>query len=148
MQTGTQGGVAAAGVSTFRLYLLSGMYLLIAVGLAVTVWPLILFAPAQAADSRTVVRAMLGALSLVSLLGVRYPIQMIPILMFELLWKTLWVAVFALPLLVRHQLDEAGWENLTACLMGVVLVPLVLPWGCVVERYLKAPGDRWRAREG
>ena len=133
-------------MSTLRLYLLRGMYLLIAVGLALTIWPLILFPPDNAADSKTVVRAMLGALSLLSLLGLRYPLQMLPILIFEFAWKTLWVVVFALPLLLRGRLSAAGRENLMACLMGVVLVPLVLPWGYVLERYLKAPGDRWRAR--
>jgi hypothetical protein len=31
-----------------------------------------------------------------------------------------------------------------ATLMGVVLVPLVLPWGYLWRHYVKAPGDRWR----
>ena len=26
---------------------------------------------------------------------------------------------------------------------GVVLVPLVTPWGYLLDQYLKAPGDRW-----
>jgi LuxR family transcriptional regulator, maltose regulon positive regulatory protein len=34
-------------------------------------------------------------------------------------------------------------ETLTACLMGVVLVPLVTPWSYVLKQYLKTPGDRW-----
>ena len=32
---------------------------------------------------------------------------------------------------------------LIACIVGVVLVPLVMPWGYVLEHYLKAPGARW-----
>jgi len=28
--------------------------------------------------------------------------------------------------------------------MGVVLVPLVVPWPYVVAHYVKKPGDRWR----
>jgi hypothetical protein len=31
-----------------------------------------------------------------------------------------------------------------ACLMGVVLFPLVIPWGYVLANYVKAPADRWR----
>ena len=51
-----------------------------------------------------------------------------------------------LPLWLTHQLDSATAETMKACLMGVVLVPLVLPWGYVIRHYVRAPGDRWRAR--
>ena len=27
--------------------------------------------------------------------------------------------------------------------MGIVLVPLVLPWGYLFRHYVKAPGERW-----
>jgi hypothetical protein len=30
--------------------------------------------------------------------------------------------------------------------VGVVLVPLVTPWGYVLEHYLKPPGARWGKR--
>jgi len=29
--------------------------------------------------------------------------------------------------------------------MGVVLVPLVLPWGYIIRHYIRAPGDRRRS---
>jgi len=32
------------------------------------------------------------------------------------------------------------------CLVGVVLVPLVMPWGYVFKQYIKAPGDPWGKR--
>jgi len=35
-------------------------------------------------------------------------------------------------------------ETLFACLLGIVLVPIVLPWGHVWRRFVKAPGDRRR----
>lgn len=35
---------------------------------------------------------------------------------------------------------------MTACLFGVVLVPLVLPWTYIWQNYVKGPGDRWRKR--
>jgi hypothetical protein len=45
-----------------------------------------------------VVRAILAAVSLLALLGVRYPIQTLPLLPFELAWKTVWVLAIGLPL--------------------------------------------------
>lgn len=130
-------------VSTFRLYLLRAMYLLIAVGLGITLWPSIIASSGTAADSHTVVKALLGALSLLCLLGVRYPLRMLPLLIFELLWKIIWVVAFALPLWLSNKLDAYGTETLFACMMGVILVPLVLPWGYMHRNYIKARSEPW-----
>jgi hypothetical protein len=130
-------------VSTFRLYLLRALYLLIAVGLGITIWPGILSPPQNLSHMASVVRSVLGAVSLLALLGIRYPLKMLPLLFFELIWKSIWVLVFGLPLWVHRQLDANTRETLNACLMGVVLVPLALPWGYVVRHYLKSPSDRW-----
>lgn len=131
-------------LSLSRLYLLRAMYLLIAVGLATTVWPHILFPTDLAAGPKSVIRALLGALAVMCLLGLRYPVQMIPLLLFELLWKVIWVVASGIPMWLGPGLDEYAAETLFATLMGVVLVPLVVPWGHVFNHYVKAPGDRWR----
>jgi hypothetical protein len=139
------GGRVMPEVSTVRLYVLRGLYLLIAVGLGITIWPGIVAPPKNLSHMASVVRSVLGAVSLLALVGVRYPLRMLPLLLFELLWKTIWVLVFGLPLWLNHQLDANTGETLQACLMGLVLVPLALPWGYVVRQYVEAPGDRWGA---
>lgn len=136
-----------ADVSIFRLYLLRAMYLLIAVGLGVTVWPGILLPGDNVSHMGSVVRSMLGALALVALLGLRYPIKMLPMLLFELTWKVIWVVVFALPPWLSGELDAARQQTLIDCLVGVVLVPIAVPWGYVFRHYVRAPGDRWRGME-
>lgn len=131
-------------VSTLRLYLLRGMYLLIVVGLAITIWPSIVAPHDTVANEGTVIEALLGALAVVSALGLRYPLKMLPVLLFELLWKLIWVVAFALRMWLAGGLDEYASQTLFACLLGVVLVPLVLPWGYVFEHYLRATGTPWR----
>jgi len=131
-------------VSTFRLYLLRAMYLLIAAGLATTVWPVIISPPNLIAGPSSVVRALLGALALLSLLALRYPLKMLPLLLFELLWKIIWVVGSALPMWLGPGLDQYASESLFACLMGVVLVPIVIPWGYVARHYARAPSEPWR----
>src|SRR5690606_40530661 len=88
--TTTRGTCMATGISTLRLWLLRAMYALIAVGLGLTIWPLILTPPASA-DEGSVIHALLGALAVMAALGVRYPLKMLPLLLFELLWKVLWI---------------------------------------------------------
>ena len=68
-------------VSTRRLYLLRAMYAFMAIGIGITFWPLIV-SPPYTADAKSVVRALLGALGALSLLGIRYPLKMLPLLMF------------------------------------------------------------------
>ena len=129
-------------VSTFRLYLLRAMYLFMAVGLAIFELPALLH-PETLSRLDSVVLSVLGAFALLAVLGIRYPLKMLPLLFFELLWKSIWVLAFGLPLLLANRLDPGATETLTACLMGAVLVSLVMPWGYVLKHYLKAPGDRW-----
>ena len=132
-------------VSTFRLYALRATYLLIALAMGLQIWPLILRHPVDVEHMKGVVRAMLGALTLLcALLGLRYPLKMLPLLFFELAWKAIWVLSFGLPLWQAGRLDADTAETLRACLLGVVLVPLVMPWRYAWDHYMAAPGDRWR----
>ncbi|HWE06101.1 MAG TPA: hypothetical protein VG274_05285 [Rhizomicrobium sp.] len=52
-----------------------------------------------------VARALLGALS-PSLVGVRYPVQMLPLLLFELMWKSIRLLAIALRLRLAHRIDR------------------------------------------
>jgi hypothetical protein len=42
-------------------------------------------------------------------------------------------------------LDPYASESLFACLMGVILVPLVIPWRHAVQQYARAPAEPWRS---
>ena len=130
-------------VSTFRLYVLRGMYLIIVVGLGFMIWPGIVAPSDDVSHMGSVVRALLGAVSLLALLGIRYPLAMLPVLLFEFIWKTIWVLAFGLPGWLNGTLDAGMSESLADCLLGVVVVPIAIPWGYVVRHYLMAPGDRW-----
>jgi hypothetical protein len=129
-------------VSTFRLYLLRGLYLLICVGLGSIIWPL-MFHHRPWDVMHSVANSLLAALSALTVLGIRYPLQMLPLLLFELLWKAIWLIAIALPLWSAHQLSAEAMETVQACLMGVVLCPLVIPWPYVWANYVKKSGDRW-----
>ena len=123
------------------------MYLLMAVSLGLTVWPSIIAPSDVSAGPKTVIRALLGALGLLAVLGIRYPVRMLPLLMFELLWKLIWVVAFALPVWLHGELDTYASETLLACLMGIVLVPIVLPWRHVFGQYASAAGEPWHVPE-
>ena len=48
-------------------------------------------------------QCILLAMSVLAFLGLRYPVKMLPILLFESMWKLTWLAVIALPQLSRRR---------------------------------------------
>lgn len=130
-------------VSLLRLYALRAAYLLMSVGLGLTIWPGILQPEKPWPLMYGVVQCVLAAVSLLALLGLRYPLKMLPLLMFEMIWKGLWLALVGLPAWQAGNMSAGTAETLLACGMGVIF-PIVIPWGYVWERFVKSPGDRWR----
>jgi hypothetical protein len=115
------------------------------VGLALTIWPSILDHTSEWPLMSSVVASMLAGVSTLAALGIRYPLQMLPLLLFELVWKSIWLVSVAVPLYLAGELDAQARQTVFDCLLGVVLMPIVIPWPYVVSRYVKQTGDRWKA---
>ncbi|HEY3858066.1 MAG TPA: hypothetical protein VGM47_00490 [Gammaproteobacteria bacterium] len=130
-------------VSILRLYLLRALYLLLVLGLGSVIWPGILHHSLDVPLMNGVVRSLLGALGLLSLFGLRYPLQMLPLLLFEMTWKIIWFLSFALPLYSAGKMDDDTLSTVYQCLL-IVIFPFMIPWGYVWANYIKKPGDRWR----
>ena len=133
-------------VSAVRLLALRAVYALMAVGLGLVIWPALLSPVSAAPDSSSVVRALLGALGVLAALGLRYPLQLLPVLLFELLWKFIWVVAVAWPAWNQGHLGSFGTATLYECLPVFILFPLVIPWQYVWAKYVRAHGDPWRPR--
>jgi hypothetical protein len=130
-------------VSLFRLYLLRATYLLLVIGLGFQIWPAIIHHPASWTLWHGVGCSLLAAVSVLAVLGIRYPLRMLPLLFFELTWKLIWLIAIALPLWRANQIDANTAGTVTDCLVGIIF-PIVIPWPYVVKNYLKNTGDRWK----
>jgi hypothetical protein len=131
-------------VSLPRLYLLRAGYVFVAAGITVTQWPLLIHHDPAWPLMDGVKTSMLAAVSILALLGIRYPLQMLPVLLFELAWKLIWLAAVVLPLWTADQLDRATQQVASDCLW-VVIVLAAIPWRFVWSQYVTKPGDRWRS---
>jgi hypothetical protein len=131
----------ADDVSLVRMYVLRATYLLIVVGLGAMIVPDVLSHPLA---SRGVIPSLLGAVWLLSCVGLRYPLQMLPVLLFEFAWKSIWVLAYGLPQWSAGQMPSTFADDVFAIGMGVILMPLVIPWGYVYRHYVRQPGARWR----
>jgi hypothetical protein len=132
---------AAEGeVSLFRLYVLRAMYLVLVIGLGGMVVPEIVSHPLV---SRGVIASLLGAVWVLAFLGLRYPLEMLPLLMFELVWKLIWMIAYGLPQWSAGVQPPTFAEDFFNIAWGAVLL-LVIPWPYVWRCYVKRPGTRWR----
>jgi hypothetical protein len=127
-------------VSLARLYVLRAAYLLLVVGLGAMILPALID---HAPTARGVIPSLLGAVWLLAFIGLKYPLQMLPLLMFEFAWKTIWLLAFGLPQWSAGQMPPTFADDFWSIALGVVLMPIVIPWGHVWRHYVKAPGDRW-----
>ncbi len=127
-------------VSLARLYVMRAVALLGVWGLYPTIMTLFEHAPLD----RGVHKSLIGGLWLMALFAFRYPLKMVPILLFETVWKTIWLLAFGLP----QYWSGIGSPKLGEDLWSIGAFPfvcaIVIPWGYVWRHYVKAAGDRWR----
>ena len=135
--------MTSTALPLWRLHLLRAGYALLGIGLAVVQWPRLAFPDGPRPLMDGVVTCMLVAMSLLALLGLRYPVRMLPVLLFESAWKLLWLSVVALPQWTGDGLDAATREVAVACLW-VAPILAVIPWRFVLTQYTTQAGDRWR----
>jgi hypothetical protein len=128
-------------VSLVRLYVLRATYLLLVLGLGALIVPSLIDHSPMA---RGVIPSLLGAVWLLAFMGLKYPLQMLPLLMFEFAWKTIWLLVFGLPQWSAGQMPPTFTEDFTNIAFGVILMPIVIPWGYVYRHYISRPAARWR----
>jgi hypothetical protein len=131
---------AESEVSLFRLYVLRAMYLVLVAGLGAMIVPEIL---GHEPTSRGVIPSLLGAVWVLAFLGLRYPLKMLPLLMFEFAWKLIWMLAYGLPQWSAGRYPPTFAEDFSNIAFGAILL-VVIPWGYVWRHYIKMPSERWR----
>jgi hypothetical protein len=137
----TQQANVAQEVSLARIYVLRATYLLLVIGLGGMIVPEVVSHPVI---SRGVIPSLLGAVWVLAFVGLKYPLEMLPLLMFEFAWKSIWMMAYGLPQWSAGQLPATFAEDSFNIGLGVILMPLVIPWGYVYRHYVKQSGARWR----
>ena len=127
--------------SRYCLLLLRAYYALIGFGTMAVFWPALLsHSDAWSADNG-VQYSLLGALSPLALVGLRYPLKMLPIVIYEFVWKSLWFIFVMAPLWRHGAITDQVWSNVVACGIAIALTPVVVPWRYVWRTYVAAPPE-------
>jgi hypothetical protein len=142
MDAASGGNGADSVVPLWRLYVLRALYAI----LAAAEGPIQLQAflhHAHWTPTSGAAHSFLLALALLSIVGIRYPLAMLPLLIYEVLWKMIWLCGYALPLWVANQVDADTRNSFFQIAPVIILIPL-FPWRYIYSNYLKKRGDRWR----
>jgi len=132
-------------VSTVRLYVMRALYLVNVVLVGSNIWPQLINPSKPLPLLEGVALSFYAALSTLSLLGLRYPLKMVPLLFVQLFYKSVWLLAVAIPLSSAGTLTPELAGAVKPFVIGVVIDLLVIPWPYVVANYLRKPGDRWKS---
>jgi hypothetical protein len=127
-------------VSILRLNVLRGMYLLNFLLVGSGVCAAFIQRREPWGPITGVAFAFWAALSVLSALGIRYPLAMLPLLFLQLLYKTFWVIAVYLPLRAAGRSSDMTQGFLIAIALDII----VIPWAYVLAHYVRTPGDPWK----
>jgi hypothetical protein len=80
---------------------------------------------------RTILGSLWTAILIGSVIGLFFTVSMSPLLLIQVIYKTLWLLVFVLPRLLAERSGEVPWGISLTFLVIVVSYPWVMPWGQV-----------------
>ena len=78
------------------------------------------------------------ALSVLAIIGVIYPVKMLPLLLLQLLYKLIWLTAVGIPLKINGHLADAE-ALFMANAIGIVLDLIVIPWLYLFKKYFQKP---------
>lgn len=124
------------GVRPIHVYLLRTLYVLMFVGVGIPVWMDIFQHQGPWDHVRAVAFCTWAAYPTIGLLGLRHPLRLLPLVLFMLFYKTLWLAIVAYPLWSTGQLEASPAAEMAHVFRGVLLIYPLLPWGYIWRTYV------------
>lgn len=124
------------GVARIKIYLLRLLFILMLLFLGKDAWSYI-FTHKGAWDPAEAMNFCIWAsYSVLSVLGLIHPLKMLPIIMLEILYKTIWLILVAYPLWMKNQLWGSPAEGMTFVFLLVPLPIIAMPWKYAFRKYV------------
>jgi len=124
------------GVRPIHIYLLRLFYFLMAAFVATDAWRVILTHQGPWDHVRAVAWCVWATYPTLALLGLLHPLRMIPLMLFTIGYKSLWLAAVAWPLWRSGTLAGNPAEEMTGVFLMTPLLIAAVPWGYVLRHYV------------
>jgi hypothetical protein len=127
------------GVYRINIYLLRLLYFLMLVFVAKDSWTAILTHQGQWNHLEALAWCVFAAYTSLSILGLINPLKMLPIILFEIFYKSIWLIIVAYPLWSAHKLAGSPAEQMTYAFLWLPLPLIATPWAYVFRTYFSFP---------
>ena len=134
------------GVRPINIYLLRLFYFLMAAFVGTDAWTSLVTHQGPWDHVRAVAYCTWAAYPTLGILGLIHPLKMLPIMLFMIVYKSLWLLFVAYPLWRANALVGSPAEGMARIFIWVVVPMIVVPWGYVFRNYVmwskkRAPTD-------
>ena len=136
------------GVRPINIYLLRLIYFLMLVFVGSDSWRAIITHQGPWDHVRAVAFCVWAAYSTLSVLGLIHPLKMLPIMIFMIFYKSLWLIVVAYPLWRANALAGSPAEEMAHVFLWVPLPIISVPWKYFFKNYVWNPGKRNEPQAG
>jgi hypothetical protein len=124
------------GVRPINIYLLRIFYFLMVAFVATDAWQGIINHEGPWDPHRAMATCVWAAYTTLGALGLIHPLRMLPIMLFMIFYKSLWLIVVAYPLWHEGTLADSPAEGMTKAFLGVPVAMLAVPWIYVFKTYV------------
>ena len=126
------------GVASIKIYLLRLLFTLMFVFLTYESWSTIIHHKGLWDGTRAAAWCMWASYSLISFIGIIKPLKMLPIVLFEIVYKVTWLLIVAYPLWRKGELNGSTVEGMADVYLWVVFPIVAMPWRYFFRNYLPA----------
>ena len=123
------------GVMRIKIYLLRLVFALTFLFVGMDSWTTILQHEGAWKPLEAVAFCVWASYSALSFLGLLHPLKMLPLVLFQIFYKTIWLIIVAYPLWVTDQLIGSSAEGMTKAFLWVVLPIVAMPWQYLLKHY-------------
>jgi hypothetical protein len=127
------------GVYKIHIYLLRLLFLLMIVFVGSDSWSAMFTHVGPWNHVKAVAFCVWAAYSTLSILGLINPLRMLPIVSFEIFYKSIWLVIVAYPLWSTNQLAGSPAEAMTYAFLWLPLPLLAVPWAYTFRTYFRFP---------
>jgi len=124
------------GVRPINIYLLRVLYCLVFAFVGLESWTSIINHQGPWDHVRAVAFCVWAAYSTLLLLGLINPLKVLPIVIFMIFYKSLWIMVVAYPLWRAGALAGSPAEEMAHTFMWALVMIIFVPWGYVFKNYV------------
>ncbi len=135
--------ILAPPVPLWQTWGLRLIFLAMAIVLSTKQWSYILEGTTDWSSWKGLGHSMLATLGLLAVAGVFHPLKLLPLMFYEIIWKSIWLLFVALPAWLGDQ-EVPDLVDVWPSSIGIVVVMILMPWRYVWWCYVVQPVDPWR----